>query len=528
MKNKYDVVIIGSGVAGLSAASKISEKYKILIISKTNLTDTTTFQAQGGIALPVSKNDIQEHINDTLIAGQNFNDKKIVKFIIENGYDIVRELIDSVFEFDKDKDGKLLLTKEGGHSCRRILHWGGDITGQGIQTNLLKHISSKKNVSFIENRYVSKLLKKDNRIAGVKIVNTDSLETEVIFANSVILATGGCSGVYREHTGCESIIGDGIALAYNIGAEIIDMEFIQFHPTTFYFPGAPRFLITEAVRGEGAYLVNNFNERFMKYYDAERMELAPRDIVSRSILFEIIKTNSSNVFLDLTSIETSKIKSRFPNIYNFCLKYKCNITKDLVPVFPAAHYSIGGIRTNQDAETNISGLFAAGECACSGFHGANRLASNSLLEGVVMGNTAGSTVNIYLKNKVFKKTYEAEKDLLKASKSMTKYSINISDFKSALRNLMWKNVGILTEQKLLDEALYKLKRWEAYLLDIHTADYRLIELKNMIKISEMIIQSASWRKESRGTHYRKDYSFSNEKFNIHLIHKNEESYEIKN
>lgn len=526
-KDYYDVIIIGSGIAGLSAALKISDIYSVLIISKSKISDTTTFQAQGGIALPLSKTDISSHIEDTLKAGSYFNNKKIVEFIIENGFKYLKELINEGLQFDTDKKGQLLFTKEGGHSTRRILHWGGDITGQGIQAGLLKFVKQKKNVVFYENNFVSKLFKNNNRINAVEIIDTKTFNKQIINTKSVVIASGGCSGVYREHTGCDFIVGDGIALAHNVGAEIVDMEFIQFHPTTFYFPGAPRFLISEAVRGEGAYLVNNFNERFMEKYDEKNMELAPRDLVSRSILFEIINTNSSNVYLDLKNIPTDKIKKRFPNIYNFCSKYKCDITKDLIPVFPAAHYSIGGIKTNFNAETNIDGLYAAGEVACLGFHGANRLASNSLLEGVVMGIISGLSVNKYFKkcvdlmNNDFNQVCSPEKNNIHG------YSINIVDFKLALRNLMWKNVGIIRDGTHLKESLNKLIKWQAYLFDIYTDDYRLQELKNMIVISEMIIKSAIWRKEVRGTHYRKDFPKQYDRYNTHLVHKNCSQYEVE-
>ncbi|HOK40356.1 MAG TPA: L-aspartate oxidase [bacterium] len=518
-----DVVIIGSGVAALTAILNIDNKYRTIAITKGKLNECSTYLAQGGIAVPVSESDIEVHIQDTLKVGSYFNNYEIVKFIIESGYYYINELINNGFEFDTDKNGNLLRTKEAGHSEKRILHWGGDITGQGIFNSLFKLIKKKKkNIKFLEEQFAYEIIIENNSVKGLKIISRKKNELYVIYAPVIIIASGGCGQIFRETTVPETITGDGIILAYKAGAEIKDIEFIQFHPTTFYFPGAPRFLITEAIRGEGAYLINNNNERFMNKYD-ERLELAPRDIVSRSILFEVIKTNTSNVFLDLRHLEKEKIIKRFPNIYKFCLKYKIDFTKDPIPVFPAAHYLMGGIKINKNAQTNINGLFACGECACINFHGANRLASNSLLEGIVMGRQAGINANNYLENQQFKIEKNNNQNFEDKNNFHLLSVINFDDFKNALKTMMWKNAGILKEGNKLKEALNKIKKWQSFLFGLNILNYQLEELKNMILLSELIIEASLWREESRGAHYRIDYPEINKKFEKHLVIKKSEN-----
>lgn len=495
-----DILIIGSGIAGLCAAIEAAKYAKVLIITKDKLSESNTEQAQGGIAVVLSEEDsFERHIEDTLRVGSGLCNEKAVRILVEEGPLRIQELIQWGANFDKD-DGRLSFTQEAGHNMRRIIHAKGDATGSEVERILILKAKENNNIKILEYTFAIDLLHKDGSCFGA-IVDIKNKSKKIIYAKKTILATGGIGQIYRETTNSIVATGCGMAIAYRAGAQLIDMELVQFHPTTLYIAGASRTLISEAVRGEGAILKNKYGERFMFKYHPEG-ELAPRDVASRAILKEMKRTNDTHVYLDLTHLDSQFLKNRFPNIMKTCSSFDIDIKKDLIPVRPTAHYMIGGIKIDTNGSTNIRNLYACGETACSGLHGANRLASNSLLEGLVFGCRAGYSTGKSIKDGEKTKATPKIKSILDYGNSK---ELDIEDLKASLKNLMSRCVGIERDEKTLLEAGEKIDFWSSYVMKKEFSNPKGWELQNMLLIAKLIQKAALTRKESRGVHYRKDY-----------------------
>ena len=513
--SEYSVVIIGSGSAGLYAALKISQQINlpdgILIITKSFLGDSNSMYAQGGIVGVLHQNpadNVNKHVSDTLIAGAGLSDKSAVEYISQASDEVINDLIDSGVSFDRDPNGELTFTLEAAHSVRRILHSGGDATGKGITQALCDLVRKDEHISVMEDAIAVELLvDSDKECKGVIVYNELTGEHEIVYTSALVLATGGLGQLYKYTTNPECATGDGIDLAYNAGAIIQDMEFIQFHPTALALSpnSKDRFLISEAVRGEGAKLVNNHGDEFMSKYHDKR-ELAPRDIVTRAIYKEMGKEHKYNVFLNASMIDSMKLTKRFPTISKRCLENGIDISKKPIPVAPAAHYSMGGIKATVEGRTSLRGLYAIGECASTGLHGANRLASNSLLECVVCAYELAdylSFANLTTPNKIddnIRKTIEIY------SQPISDVDYDIQALKLKLKDIMWNNVGIIRSE----EGLLSAKRQIESLRESFKRTRKCLnrdeyEYRNMLTVSELIINSALQRKESRGAHCRSDY-----------------------
>ncbi|CDE91821.1 TPA: L-aspartate oxidase [Candidatus Gastranaerophilales bacterium HUM_6] len=518
--SKYSAVVIGSGIAGLYSALKLEQQLNlpdgILLITKSELGESNSYYAQGGMVavLKSNKNDsVSSHVADTIKAGAGLSELNTIKFISENSDKVVKDLLTFGVEFDRDENGNFTLTKEAAHSVNRILHSGGDATGREMEIALCHTLQNHKNIKVYENSLAVDLLVENNTCDGVVIFHEKNSEYETVYCKTLILATGGLGQLYKYTTNPVGATGDGFALAYNVGAELQDMEFVQFHPTALAFDDKKnhnRFLISEAVRGEGAKLCNKDRVQFMYKYD-ERKELAPRDIVARSIFQEMKATNTTNVYLDTSDIPRDKLIKRFPTIANKCLDNGIDITKDLIPVAPAAHYFMGGVKTNLKGETSIKGLYAIGEVSSTGLHGGNRLASNSLLECVVCAYEVAE----FLRNSDLSfdipKNEKFDKIISKYEIPNVENKIDVQNLKSKLKDLMWNNVGIYRNEKSLNDAINGLNELEK---EFPKQDKYLskeeYEFKNMLISARLIVKSAIRRKESRGAHYRTDYLETNE------------------
>lgn len=518
--SKYSAVVIGSGIAGLYSALKLEQQLNlpdgILLITKSELGESNSYYAQGGMVavLKSNKNDsVSSHVADTIKAGAGLSELNTIKFISENSDKVVKDLLTFGVEFDRDENGNFTLTKEAAHSVNRILHSGGDATGREMEIALCHTLQNHKNIKVYENSLAVDLLVENNTCDGVVIFHEKNSEYETVYCKTLILATGGLGQLYKYTTNPVGATGDGFALAYNVGAELQDMEFVQFHPTALAFDDKKnhnRFLISEAVRGEGAKLCNKDRVQFMYKYD-ERKELAPRDIVARSIFQEMKATNTTNVYLDTSDIPKDKLIKRFPTIANKCLDNGIDITKDLIPVAPAAHYFMGGVKTNLKGETSIKGLYAIGEVSSTGLHGGNRLASNSLLECVVCAYEVAE----FLRNSDLSfdipKNEKFDKIISKYEIPNVENKIDVQNLKSKLKDLMWNNVGIYRNEKSLNDAINGLNELEK---EFPKQDKYLskeeYEFKNMLISASLIVKSAIRRKESRGAHYRTDYLETNE------------------
>lgn len=517
--SKYSAVIIGSGIAGLYASLKIEQQVKmpdgLLLITKSTLGESNSRYAQGGMVAVMKENksdSTESHISDTIKAGAGLSEFNTVKFISEHSDAVVRDLLKFGVQFDRDENDNLCFTKEAAHSVRRILHAGGDATGKMIEQALCQKVKDNQNIEVYEQTDAVELLTSSNTCKGVIVYNSQTQEYETIYSSAVILATGGIGQLYKYTTNPMGATGDGLALAYNAGAVLQDMEFVQFHPTALAIDTEEnRFLISEAVRGEGAKLCDIDGVEFMQKYD-ERKELAPRDIVTRANFNEMKLNNTDNVYLNATCIDSSKLIKRFPNISKKCLENGIDISKDFIPVAPAAHYFMGGVKTNLRGETSVSGLFAIGEVASTGLHGGNRLASNSLLECVVCAYSVAE----YLKTLDIKTPKQIDENI---KSIIDKYSnedivldeIDTKPMKSKLKDIMWNCAGILRDEKSLTKALDEIFKLKS---DFNRTDKCLTreeyELRNMLLVSELITSSALIRKESRGAHYRTDYPNTNE------------------
>lgn len=499
--------MIGSGIAGLRAALELATAGRVLVVSKGALTESATQYAQGGIAAALSDDDeISLHYQDTLQAGNGLCSVEAVKVLVEDGPQRIQELLDWGARFDRE-GARLAFTREGAHSRPRVLHAHGDSTGQEILRTLFARVQQAGGIDFLADAFTVDLLVADGRVGGVSYLDEKTGTAHRLEAKAVLLATGGLGQVYAETTNPALATGDGIAIAYRASAVLGDLEFVQFHPTALYAKGAPRFLLTEALRGEGAKLVNVALERFMSCYH-EGAELAARDVVSRAILTEMHRTGSDFVYLDLTGLDPDFVQRRFPRIYQVCQGYNLDITSDLIPVRPAAHYAMGGVVTELWGRTSLAGLYAAGEVACTGVHGANRLASNSLLEGLVFGARAGQAMR------------EAAAARPRANASTSDLAVHmaaeenpgsnacsgtaaINELIADIQATMWKKVGIVRTGKELREACEHLARLE--LPPIVVPDRRAYELRNLLEVASLITECALAREESRGAHYRKDF-----------------------
>ncbi|MFN4905701.1 MAG: L-aspartate oxidase [Planctomycetota bacterium] len=512
-----DVLIIGGGLAGMRAAQEIDPSLRTMILTKDKVEESNSAYAQGGIASVWDPEDrFDNHIQDTLVAGCDLCDPSTVEMVVREAPDRVAELIGWGTRFDQI-DGALILGREGGHSHQRIIHALGDATGKEIMRAMIKHTRSLSNVEICEEAYTIDLLSHEGQCCGA-VVSIQQRPAVLIWAKQTILCTGGCGQVFRESTNPRVATGDGHAIAFRAGAMMRDMEFMQFHPTVLYIAGSSRTLITEAVRGEGAYLVDSHGYRFMKDYDS-RLELAPRDVVSKSIVAQMDKTQSACVYLTLAHLDPEHVRQRFPGIAKVCQSFGLDITKDPIPVRPGAHYMIGGALVDQHARTSLPGLWAAGEVTSSGLHGANRLASNSLLEGLVYGAVAGrgasqaalkdSTVGL----SVLPIHYEAERS--------DTQEIDLADIRNSVRSLMWRQVGVHRKKERLEEALEQLIRYSSYVLAHRPSGIEGWELQNMLTVGLMMTHAALARNESRGVHLRLDYpKLDNEHWRKHLAMQN--------
>ncbi|MCC6862381.1 MAG: L-aspartate oxidase [Bryobacterales bacterium] len=496
-----DFLVIGAGVAGLRAAIELSRAGEVLVVAKDTLQESSSEYAQGGIAVAIGEDDhIELHEQDTLAAGDGLCDPAAVRTLVEEGPAAIEQLIAWGAAFDRS-GGRLALTREGAHSRNRILHAHGDSTGQEIARTLYREAASRPNIRFRSFSAITDLLLENGEVCGALVFDEATRQYTPARARAVLLASGGLGRVFRDTTNPDIATGDGVAMAYRAGAEISDIEFVQFHPTALHLKNAPRFLLSEAMRGEGAWLRNASGERFMTRYHP-LAELAPRDIVSRSMVKEMSATGVWRIYLDLTHLDAAFIRGRFPRIYQTCLRYGLDITAALVPVHPAAHYAMGGVRTDLDGRTSLRRLYAAGEVACTGVHGANRLASNSLLEGVVFGARAGAAMR------------EWAGKALPGSGSAPEARFPCAA-EAEVRELAWHQCGILRSVESLETAVRRLSEIAAGPnpeagLDQH-------ELRNIHTVALLIARCALARPESRGAHYRTDFPEKRPEFQLHSI-----------
>lgn len=511
----YDVIIIGSGAAGLTSALLMPDHFRIAVFSKHRLTAGSTYGAQGGVAavLDPAGDNIEQHIRDTLIAGAGLCHEPAVRHIVENGRASIEWLIEQGVPFTEDNDQQrpyeFHLTREGGHSSRRIIH-AADATGQAISNTLLEQAENRANIDLYENHLAidlittSKLGMNDNRCVGAYFLDLDTDHTRVFRSRCTILASGGASKAYLYTSNTDGASGDGIAMAWRAGCKVANMEFNQFHPTCLYHPKAKSFLISEAVRGEGGRLLRPDGTRFMPDYD-ERGELAPRDIVARAIDHEMKRLGSDCLYLDISHKPSEFIRSHFPTIYERCLTFDIDITREPIPIVPAAHYTCGGVMVDFNGQSDISGLFAIGECAFTGLHGANRLASNSLLECFVSARSCSRLITETLHQ------YPAPPSLPDWDESQVTDSdenVVIAHNWDELRRFMWDYVGIVRTTKRLQRAMNRVGLLQSEIHEFYSnfkISNDLIELRNLAQVSELIIRSAMQRLESRGLHFTLDF-----------------------
>jgi L-aspartate oxidase len=506
---QFDYILIGSGIAGLYTALLAWEHGTVLILTKGSIEECNTKHAQGGIAAPIGANDSPElHFKDTIAAGDGLCNEEAVRILATEAPDRIADLVNLGVPFDT-LDGKIALTTEAAHSVPRILHAGGDATGEHIEVTLSKRVRAT-GIKVLEQYLATEILLKDGRARGVKALNCRTGKTEEFAGKHVILATGGGGQLFKFNTNSEIATGDGIALAFEAGAEIGDMEFFQFHPTAFYKPGLAPFLISEAVRGEGGILRNTHMRRFMYDYTPEG-ELAPRDVVARSIVYEMAKTGSDHVYIDVTHLPRSLTTSRFPHIYRFCLENGMDITKVPVPVAPAAHYMMGGVKVNTWGETNIPGLFATGETACTGVHGANRLASNSMLEVLVFSKRIMERTKSGNSAHLKRSPLDEYRTFTRRKSPKALVAPNTTD----LQSLMWFKVGIIRSWESLMEAAQVLAAWHRQLPT--TTDRSSHELHNMVVTGRLIAEAALAREESRGAHFRSDFPQKSPGWQHHIV-----------
>ena len=510
--HQFDVIIVGSGGAGLSLALSLPHHYNIAVLAKAPLTEASTYYAQGGVAAVLDETDsIQQHIDDTMIAGAQLCELDAVKHTVKGGKPSVDFLLKHGVQFTLDDAEQLHLTREGGHSQRRIIH-AADATGKAISTTLVQRAREQKNLTIFENYIAIDLItteklgidEQKNRAVGLYALNEKTGKVHTFLAPFTALACGGAMKAYLYTSNPDIATGDGIAMAYRAGCRVANMEFNQFHPTCLYHPQARSFLITEAMRGEGAYLRLPEGERFMLRFD-ERAELAPRDIVARAIDFEIKRLGIRHVWLDITHKPAEFVKEHFPTLYTRLLELGIDITKDMIPVVPAAHYTCGGVIVDEYSQTDIFGLYAIGETSYTGLHGANRMASNSLLECFVYGMSAAQHIQSQFNPEV---SLPAVPEWDDSQVTDADEDVVILQNWDELRQTMWNYVGIVRTSKRLKRALHRIEMLKREITEYYE-DYQvsknLIELRNLVMVSEMIVRCAMERKESRGLHYTLDY-----------------------
>jgi L-aspartate oxidase len=523
-----DFVVVGCGIAGLRAAVELgSARASVLVLAKSGLTDSATEWAQGGIAAALSDEDeISLHEQDTLLTGDGLCNPEAVRVLVEEGPKYILELMEWGTQFDR-AGTRLAFTREGAHSRSRVLHAHGDSTGKEIARALLAKAHALPGIRFHTHAFTTELLQCDGRVCGLRYVDEKSQQTHDARARAILLATGGLGQVYRETTNPPVATGDGMAVAYDSGAILSDLEFIQFHPTALAVKGAPRFLLSEALRGEGAILRNADLERFMKRHH-EAGELAPRDIVSRAIVAEMRFTKSEFVYLDLTHLKAEYIRKRFPRIFATCQTYGVDITSDLIPVSPAAHYAMGGVKTDLHGRSTLPGLYAAGETAATGVHGANRLASNSLLEGLVFGARAGKAM-LEGRGRSGKKRAASEEKAERSAAMAAEATVagkndsgtpapddGTKELRERIRTILWVEVGILRDGRDLTRAVEELGALEVPRPEIPSREN--LELYNLWRLGQLIARSALAREESRGGHYRSDFPYhDDERFLKHSL-----------
>ncbi len=537
-----DVLVIGGGVAGMRAALAAAEHSDVIVAAKGPVENSNTYWAQGGIACVFDSDDsVEQHVKDTLVAGAGLCDEPVVRKNVEAGPARIAELIEWGMRFDKarpdSEEGSIALGREGGHNRARILHADGDATGRELAITLHRQVKASDRVRMFGDCFVLDLVTLDGpspsapgaTLGGGNSAGRGSGDVaaaaagrcvgavtwhpkyglQVIWAKATILATGGCGQVFRESTNPPVATGDGIAIAYRAGAVLADMAFVQFHPTTLYVAGASRSLITEAVRGEGAQLIDRNGRRFMPDYH-EMADLAPRDIVSRAILDQIGKTNHTHVYLDCRHIGTQRFAERFPGIFQLLKKFDIDPGVAPIPVYPSAHYMVGGVRTDDLGRTNLAGLYACGEVAATGLHGANRLASNSLLEGLVYGEITGRICAEMCTNGP-----TAPAKVISDIRPSDRSELDLADVRSSLRSVMWRHVSIKREGDRLAEVSEMFDFWARYTLDKIFDDLTGWQTQNLLLVGALITRAAQWRQESRGTHHRTDHPQTEERFHVH-------------
>ncbi len=506
MATTYDYIVVGSGIAGLYAALMAAEEGTVLVLTKGAIDDSNTRWAQGGIAAPVGPHDSPDlHLRDTIAAGAGLVDEAAARVLVEEAAEAVQDLVRLGVPFDT-VEGEVALAREGGHSLPRVLHAGGDATGAHMEAALAAAVRAA-GIPVREHCLVTRIVVEGGRATGVEALHWPTGQRLAFAGRFLVLATGGAGRMYRYTTNPPVATGDGIALAFRAGAEVMDMEFVQFHPTALRRPGAPPFLVTEAVRGEGAVLLNARGDRFMPRYHPQA-ELAPRDVVVRAMVAEMEATGVDHVLLDLRHLPRERVIARFPQVYRTCLGLGLDITRQPVPVSPAAHYSIGGVRTDLWGQTTIPGLYACGECACTGVHGANRLASNSLLESVVFAR------------RLVRRTIEAPDGHAQSWSGAMElpppaHGEVPPPTLDSLQRLMWERVGIVRDAAGLAAAVAVLDAWEA--AGLASNDRAAIELANLVTCARLVAHGALVREESRGVHYRRDFPQPREEWRRHTV-----------
>lgn len=500
-----DILIIGGGIAGLRAALAVDPRLSVIVVTKDAWGESNSNYAQGGIASVTAREDsFQDHIQDTLVAGGALCDRRIVEMVVRAAPNLINELISWGTNFDSDQ-GELQLGREGGHAHHRILHAMGDATGREIMRVLHARARGTDNISLWQHTFTLDLLVHDDRCRGALLWNAAHGRT-MLWAKQTILCTGGAGQIYRETTNPTVATGDGHAMAFRAGAEVRDMEFVQFHPTVLYVAGSSRSLITEAMRGEGARLVDANGYRFMPDYDT-RGELAPRDVVAQAIADQMEKTRRPCVFLDLSHLDAAFVRRRFPGIAATCQEFGIDIATDPIPVRPGAHYMIGGTTVDDHGRTTVPGLWAAGEVTSSGLHGANRLASNSLLEGLVFGVRAGEAASHAASDIPDSLQVPA---LASVRSVANKEPLDVADIRNSLKSLMWRAAGVRRSREGLAEALDSVRHWAGYVAQRQFRDVDGWELQNTLLVASLVLEAALTRQESRGVHWRADFPKSDD------------------
>lgn len=510
-----DVLAIGAGVAGLRAALAAARHGSVLVVSKSPADDSNTAQAQGGIAAAMDPSDsASAHTADTLEAGHGVCDPEVVGMVTEEAAGRIEELIGWGGTFDKE-GSEIALAREGGHSVARIVHAMGDATGREVAETLLRKARETPAIQILTGAFVLDLIVGEDGACLGALVQDERRGRMILWAKQTVLASGGAGRLFRETTNPSIATGDGAAMAYRAGAEVCDVEYYQFHPTALYVAGASRALISEAVRGEGAFLVNGRQERFMPQYH-ERAELAPRDAVSRAIVSEIRETGHTCVYLDARHIAAAKFRARFPGISDLCSRFDIDVSHDLIPVRPAAHYMIGGVRVSREGASSVPRLWACGEVACTGLHGANRLGSNSLLEGLVVGYHAGDAAG----RAAASEPGEAEHRRLKVAQKTGPEDIDVNDVTNSLRATAWRSLGIERNRFRIEESIELMRFWGRY---VYSREFRTApgwELQNMLLVGRLLGEAALAREESRGVHFRTDFpEADDERWRVRIVQK---------